>query len=115
MKYLLITLLFISCGKQTHTVEVEVPKEMPTIEVDAPEEINVVVEDSHHTFGPDFEAWLSYCQGQVEHEVDKGTYTQNEFDYQVKECYYNIEFELPTQGETPTEEDIQQFLDGNLI
>ena len=103
MKYLLITLLLISCGKQNHTLEVEVPKEMPTIEVDAPENIQVEVEDSEHLMGFDYPAVLKWCKGKIDHKIvecrklNLGQVCDDmelDKEYLTNECYYDLDLSV---------------------
>ena len=81
MKIAIIIILFlslISCGTQTHQVEIDEIKGTPTFE-----------------FGPNFEAWLEYCKGKAQYELDIGGITQNEIDITTRECYYNLDLDLP--------------------
>ena len=78
MKVLILLLLLVGCGEQTHTVEVEEIKGTPTFE-----------------FGPNFEAWLEYCKGKAQYEFDIGEITYNEVDITTRECYYNLDLDLP--------------------
>ena len=84
MKYILLLLLLVGCGG-TYKVEPE-PVEGETT----------------HTFGPDFEAWLTYCQGKAQYKYEIGDITQNEIDLEIKECYYSTDFNFPTIEEIDT-------------
>lgn len=48
-----------------------------------------------HTFGPDFKQWLEYCAGQARYQFDSGIITENEIDIETRECYYNLDLNLP--------------------
>lgn len=63
---------FASCG--TSTVEVE------------PIEGEVTT-----TFGPDFQAWLTYCEGKIKFQDIIEQYTPNEYSYEVDKCYYDLD------------------------
>lgn len=78
MKYLILLMLLVGCGTQTHKIEVDEIKGKPTFE-----------------FGPNFEAWYEYCVGQAQYRFDIGEITSNEIDITTRECYYNLDLDLP--------------------
>lgn len=77
MKFLFLLLFLVGCGG-TYKVETE-PIEGGTTS----------------TFGPDFQAWLTYCKGRAEYKYQVGEITYNEIDIETKDCYYNLDFSLP--------------------
>lgn len=81
MKYLMLLFLLMSCGD----VDVD-PKP--------------ITGGTDHKFGPDFEAWLNYCKGQAQYKYEIGQITENEIDIETKECYYNLDLNLPTIPES---------------
>jgi len=78
MKYIIILTLLISCGKQTHQIEVE--------------EISGGTE---HVFSPDFKAFREYCEGKIAFQDITENYTNDEYIYAVDECYYDLDIALP--------------------
>lgn len=78
MKKLIILaalVLMTSCGKMKHEFgDLEITVDMP----------------SDFTFGPNFQAWLDYCRGRVEHRnISQNLHlTEEELVFETRECYY---------------------------
>jgi len=99
MKYLLIGLLLIGCGKQEHEVDFNIPEKIE-IETDIPENINVEVEDSEHKIGFDYPAVYEWCEGNVNHEIEKCNRDdlgqvcidiETDKEFLIEDCYYDID------------------------
>ena len=90
MKYLILLILLASCGG-TYDVEVDEVKG-----------------GTIHTFAPDFEAWYKYCEGKAQYQFEVGNITSNEIALEIKDCYYNLDLELPELPDNIGEQNVSK-------